>query len=73
MSTNFTTTQNKKTVKNTKIGTKTQKKLKKKQGGALYSDMLIKFRNSFINIDMMVIEEFNELFLDYGEVNICTI
>ena len=35
MSTNFTTTQNKKNGKNTKIGTKkTQKKLKK-QGGAL--------------------------------------
>lgn len=35
MSTNFTTTQNKKTVKNTKIGTKNIEETEKKQGGAL--------------------------------------
>ena len=72
MSTNFTTTQNKKTVKILKLELKNIEETEKNKV-VRYSDMLIKFRNSFINIDMMVIEEFNELFLDYGEVNICTI
>lgn len=34
-----------------------------KMGTMPYSDLLKKFRETFLNIDMMVIEEFNELFL----------
>ena len=33
-----------------------------KQGSGDYSDMLLKFRNTFLNIDMMVINELEELF-----------
>lgn len=35
-----------------------------KQGTENYSSLLQKFRNTFLNIDMMVIEEFSELFLN---------
>lgn len=34
-----------------------------KQGTKDYSEMLIKYRESFLNIDMLVIEEFEELFM----------
>lgn len=34
-----------------------------KEGGESYSDMLIKFRKTFINIDLQVIEELNDLFM----------
>lgn len=33
-----------------------------KQGGGTYSKMLIEFRNTFLNIDMMVVNEFKDLF-----------
>lgn len=33
-----------------------------KMGGASYSKMLIEYRDTFINIDMMVIDEFKDLF-----------
>ena len=33
-----------------------------KMGGGSYSKMLIEYRNTFINIDMMVIDEFKDLF-----------
>ena len=33
-----------------------------KQGGETYSKMLIEFRDTFLNIDMMVIDEFKDLF-----------
>lgn len=34
-----------------------------KQGGESYSSMLLKFRETFLNIDMQVIEEFSDLFM----------
>lgn len=34
-----------------------------KQGTESYSSMLLKFRETFLNIDMQVIEEFNDLFM----------
>ena len=34
-----------------------------KQGGVDYSDMLLKFRSTFINIDMMIINELEPLFM----------
>lgn len=33
-----------------------------KRGGESYSDLINKFRDTFLNIDMMVIEEFDDLF-----------
>ena len=33
-----------------------------KQGGVTYSKMLIEFRETFLNIDMMIIDEFKDLF-----------
>lgn len=39
-------------------------KVKGKQGTASYSDLLIRYRESFVNIDMMVIEELNDLFFN---------
>lgn len=35
-----------------------------KRGGESYSSMLLKYRDTFLNIDMLVIEEFNDLFLN---------
>ena len=35
-----------------------------KQGSGNYSDMLIRFRDTFLNIDMQVIEEFEDLFME---------
>ena len=35
-----------------------------KQGTENYSSLLQKFRDTFLNIDLMVIEEFNDLFLN---------
>lgn len=35
-----------------------------KQGAGNYSDMLVKFRDTFLNIDMQVIEEFSDLFFE---------
>lgn len=35
-----------------------------KQGGTDYADLLVKYRNSFLNIDMMVIDELGELFFN---------
>lgn len=35
-----------------------------KRGSQLYSQMLIEYRRTFLNIDMMVIEELGELFLN---------
>lgn len=37
--------------------------VKGKNSGASYSDLLIRFRETFLNIDMNVIEELNELFM----------
>ena len=34
-----------------------------KQGGESYSKMLMEFRDTFLNIDMMVVNEFNDLFM----------
>lgn len=34
-----------------------------KQGGENYSSMLLKFRETFLNIDLQVIEEFSDLFM----------
>lgn len=34
-----------------------------KQGGESYSKMLNEFRETFLNIDMQVIEEFDEMFI----------
>ena len=34
-----------------------------KQGSASYSKLLTEFRNTFLNIDMMVIEELSDLFM----------
>lgn len=36
--------------------------VKGKMGGASYSKMLIEYRDTFINIDMMVVDEFKDLF-----------
>lgn len=36
--------------------------VKGKQGGADYSELLTKYRNTFLNIDMQVINELNDLF-----------
>lgn len=36
--------------------------VKGKQGTGNYSDMLLKFRETFLNIDLLVIEEFSDLF-----------
>jgi hypothetical protein len=33
-----------------------------KQGGGNYSEMLLKFRETFLNIDMLLIDELSELF-----------
>jgi hypothetical protein len=38
--------------------------VKGKQGTTSYSELLIKFRETFMNIDMMVINELNELFFN---------
>lgn len=38
--------------------------VKGKRGGENYSDMLRKYRETFLNIDMMVIEELDDLFLN---------
>lgn len=38
--------------------------VKGKNGGVSYSQMLMEFRNTFLNIDMQVINELNELFLN---------
>lgn len=38
--------------------------VKGKRGGENYSDMLRKYRETFLNIDMMVIEELDNLFLN---------
>lgn len=38
-------------------------KVKGKQGGKNYSEMLQDFRSTFLNIDMQVIEELNDLFM----------
>lgn len=35
-----------------------------KQGSESYSSMLLKFRETFLNIDMQVIEEFSDLFME---------
>lgn len=35
-----------------------------KEGSETYSEMLLKFRDTFLNIDMMIIEELNELFMN---------
>lgn len=35
-----------------------------KSAGETYSEMLIKYRNTFLNIDMMVIDELKELFMN---------
>lgn len=35
-----------------------------KEGSETYSEMLLKYRNTFINIDMMIIDELNELFMN---------
>lgn len=34
-----------------------------KQGGGSYSDLLMKYRDTFLNIDQMVVEEFSDLFM----------
>lgn len=34
-----------------------------KQGSGTYSKMLMEFRDTFLNIDMQIIEEFNDLFM----------
>ena len=34
-----------------------------KQGGSSYSKLLNEFRETFLNIDMLVIEEFEEMFM----------
>lgn len=38
--------------------------VKGKRGGENYSDMLRKYRETFLNIDMMIIEELDDLFLN---------
>lgn len=38
--------------------------IKGKMGGSSYSKMLIEYRDTFINIDMMVIDEFKDLFFN---------
>lgn len=38
--------------------------VKGKRGGENYSDMLRKYRETFLNIDMMIIEELGDLFLN---------
>lgn len=35
-----------------------------KEGSETYSEMLIKYRDTFLNIDMMIINELNELFMN---------
>lgn len=35
-----------------------------KEGSETYSEMLLKYRNTFINIDLMIIDELNELFMN---------
>lgn len=41
-----------------------------KQGTQSYSSMIIEYRESLINIDMMIINELNELFMEIWEVNV---
>jgi hypothetical protein len=51
---------------NAKSGTKGDafsENVRGKMGGESYSKMLIEYRDTFINIDMMVIDEFKDLFL----------
>ena len=38
--------------------------LKGKQGGKNYSEMLLDYRNTFLNIDLMFINEFDDLFMN---------
>jgi hypothetical protein len=38
--------------------------VKGKQGTTSYSELLLKFRETFLNIDMLVIGELNELFFN---------
>lgn len=35
----------------------------RRRGGDMYSDMVIKFRNTLLNIDMQVVKEFKDLFM----------
>lgn len=39
-------------------------KVKGKQGGADYSSLLLKYRETFLNIDVMIIEELSSLFMN---------
>lgn len=61
---NSNNTLNEKTSLNSKINTTEDyiETLIGKQGGATYSEMLVKFRETFLNIDMMIIGEFEDCF-----------
>lgn len=56
---------NKTSFNNTDTGSNTEsfsETVKGKQGSTSYSEMLIKYRETMLNIDMMVINEFQDLF-----------
>ena len=72
VSTNVSGTNNKATATDTTNNTKTDitntetylETVKGKQGMQNYSDLLIRYRDTFLNIDMQIINELNELFFN---------
>lgn len=56
-----TTTTNNTTINNTEDYLET---VKGKQGTQSYAGLLLEFRETFLNIDMMVIEDLSELFMN---------
>lgn len=64
---NDTTEKNNGTITNSRTSNSTEDYIERitgKQGTESYSDLLNKFRETFLNIDLQVIEEFSELFFN---------
>lgn len=59
--TNFNETEN--TKKNINSTEDYLESVQGKQGSGSYSDLLLKYRSTFLNIDQMVIDEFSDLFM----------
>ena len=62
-----TKTDNDTTINNTENYIET---VQGKQGTQSYSSMILEFRNTLLNIDMMIIDELESLFMGIWEVNV---
>lgn len=56
-------TENESTTKNMNSTEDYLESVQGKQGSGSYSDLLMKYRDTFLNIDQMVVEEFSDLFM----------